>query len=88
LSFGFPDILNQLFGDSLRSLYVTAMGLPITAYAIWYVLQVAPIRQVSKTNKILGLLFFGVIGMWMTFPLIHKIQKQLERRESGFSFGE
>lgn len=88
LSFGFPDFYEQLFSDALPSLYIMALGLPITAYAIWYVLQVAPMRQVSKTNKVLGLLFFGIIGMWMTFPLIYKIQKQLERNESGFSFGK
>jgi putative Mn2+ efflux pump MntP len=72
----------------LRFLYITVLGLPITAYAIWYVLQVAPMRQVSKMNKVLGLLFFGIVGMWMIFPSIYKIQKQLERKEAGFSVGK
>jgi hypothetical protein len=88
LSFGFPDFYEQLFSDAVPSLYIMALGLPITAYAIWYVLQVAPMRQLSKTNKVLGLLFLGIIGIWMTFPLIYKIRKQLERKESGFSFGK
>jgi hypothetical protein len=88
LSFGFPDFYEQLFSDAVPSLYIMVLGLPITAYAIWYVLQVAPMRQLSKTNKVLGLLFLGIIGMWMTFPLIYKIRKQLERKESGFIFGK
>jgi len=88
LSFGFPEFYDQFFRDAVPFLFITALGLPITAYAIWYVLQVAPMRQLSKTNKVLGLLFLGIIGMWMTFPLIYKIRKQLERKESGFSFGK
>jgi hypothetical protein len=61
--FGFSVFYEQLFSDALPSLYTMVLGLPITAYVICYVLQVAPMRQVSKTNKVLGLLFFGIVGM-------------------------
>ena len=87
LSFGFPELYEQHIGDNFPVLYITALGLPITGYAIWYVLNVAPLREGSKTSKVLGLLFFGIIGMWMTFPILNKVKDQLERKNSRVSIG-
>lgn len=86
LSYGFQEFYDQLFGDSISSIYILALGFPITAYGIWYILQVAPLRQVSKTNKILGLLFLGIIGKWMLLVFLIKLPKKLKEKESGINF--
>ncbi len=86
INFGFQEVHDQLFGDHMKSIYFIGLGLPITAYGIWYVLQIAPMRQVSKTNKVLGLLFFGIIGKWILLAFLIKLPKKLKEKDSRFNF--
>lgn len=86
LDFGFPELRNEFFGNNISSIYLVALGLPISAYGIWYVLQVAPMRQVSKTNKVLGLLFLGIIGKWMLLVFLVKLPRKLKEKDSKLHF--
>ncbi|MEN8815398.1 MAG: hypothetical protein ABF274_00825 [Nonlabens sp.] len=86
LNYGFHEVHDQLFGNHMKSIYFIGVGLPITGYGIWYVLQVAPMRQVSKTNKVLGLLFFGIIGKWILLAFLIKLPKKLKEKDSKFNF--
>ncbi|MBF4985146.1 hypothetical protein FNJ87_12670 [Nonlabens mediterrranea] len=69
----------------LKIYHILVLGLPIKAYAIWYVLNMAPNREQNKTNNVLGLLFFGVIGMWMTYPREKRLINRLKANNSMFS---
>ncbi|GAK91694.1 hypothetical protein JCM19297_1646 [Nonlabens ulvanivorans] len=40
----------------------------------------APNREQNKTNNVLGLLFFGVIGMWMTYPREKRLINRLNAK--------
>jgi hypothetical protein len=85
LEYWFPVALEQLIPNVVESYYIVLLGLPITAYAIWYVLYVSPRKEHSKTGAVLGLLFFGIIGLWMTFPVNNLIINRLKSSESRFT---
>jgi hypothetical protein len=84
LRFWFQDFLVQLVGTEFSWLYLGVLGFPITAYAIWYILNVSPRHDHSKTNTVLSLLFFGIIGLWMTFPVENRIISRLKASNSKF----
>ncbi|MDP5078598.1 MAG: hypothetical protein NWQ19_10900 [Nonlabens sp.] len=84
LRFGFREYLFQLVGTEFSWLYLGVLGFPITAYAIWYVLNVSPRQEHAKTNTVLSLLFLGIIGLWMTFPVENRIINRLKASQSKF----
>jgi len=85
LKYWFPVALEQLTENVVEFYHIALLGLPITAYAIWYVLNVSPRKDHSKKGAVLGLLFFGIIGLWMIFPVDYRIINRLKSSKSRFS---
>lgn len=81
----FENSFMTVFGENFSRLYLLLVGFPVTAYAIWYILNLSPNREHNKTGNVLGLLFFGIIGLWMTYPRESKLLKRLKAQNSRFS---
>ncbi|GAK96714.1 hypothetical protein JCM19294_1023 [Nonlabens tegetincola] len=87
VKFAKPELLSQVMtGYTFKWYYLSFLSLPISFYGVWYVLNLAPNRQLTKTNQVLGLLFFGIIGMWISFPWKNKLEKQIKRDEKRIKF--
>lgn len=88
--FGIWDIYVKdffIFDLDIKIYHILLIGYPITAYAIWYILNLSPDREHNKTGKVLGLLFFGIIGLWMTYPHEKKLKKRFKAQNSIFNTG-
>lgn len=80
----FPDVLERFTGTGQSMIYMAAIGFLISAYGIWYVLNLSPRHNHSKTSTVLSLLFLGIVGLWMTFPVENRIISRLKASQGPF----
>lgn len=57
----------------------------LAGYAIWYTLNLSPIREHSKATTVLLLLFLGPIGLWIFFPWPGRLERAIKRSQSPFN---